>query len=111
VQQLVGALDGASAVVHWRLHRLVELGYGAFEKNVGAAIDAQEDELGFGREALPDAESLAQALGVSSWLLHVGDAGVTLRGRGQLTFGSLYGALGLAFDGFLARAAKPANPR
>ena len=111
VQQLVGALDGASAVVHWRLHRLVELGYGAFEKNVGAAIDAQEDELGFGRAALPDAESLAQALGASSWLLHVGDAGVTLRGRGQLTFGSLYGALGLALDGFLARAAKPANPR
>lgn len=111
VQQLAGALDGASAVVHWRLHKLVELGWSGFEANVAAAIDAQKDELGFGSEALPDAEALAKALGATSWLLRVGDDGVTLRGRGQLTFGSLYGALGLALDGFLARASKPANPR
>jgi hypothetical protein len=111
VQQLAANLDGASGVLHWRLHRLVELGWGAFEENVSALLDAQKDELGFGSEVLPDPEQLAKALGATSWLLRVDEAGVTLRGRGQLTFGSLYGALGLALDGFLARAGKPANPR
>ncbi|MBM3973024.1 MAG: hypothetical protein FJ301_02860 [Planctomycetes bacterium] len=111
VQQLAGALDGASGVLHWRLHKLIELGWVAVEANVAAALDAQKDELGFGSEALPDAEALAQAFGATSWLLRVGDDGVTVRGRGQMTFGSLCGVLGLALDGFLARASKPAKPR
>lgn len=94
---------GASGVVHLRAFRGVEIGWRQIETLVYPMVDAQADRLGFDSEALPDAETLANALGTTTWLWRVDDDGITLKTRGTLTFGALLAAAGALADQVLSR--------
>jgi len=97
---------GASGVLHLRWFRAADLGWRAVEQFLFPWIDQHSEELGFGSEALPEAEAMAAALGTSTVGFRVDDQGLLVRGRGTLTFGSLLaGALTLA-DLVLERAAR-----
>lgn len=102
-QQLVAGSRGASGVLHWRLFRAVEIGWRAVETMVYPQLDAQQQWIGFGSDALPDAEAMAHALGASSCCWHVGGDGIAFQVRGTLAAGSLVAALGLVADEVLAR--------
>ncbi len=96
--------QGASGVLHLRLFRAVELGWRSVETWLYPQLDAQRDELGFGREALPDAEEVARALGTSTFVYRIDGDGITLGSRGPLTLGSLLAALGAVAEEVLTRA-------
>jgi hypothetical protein len=103
-QQLVAQSRGASGVMHWRLFRAAEIGWRTVETMLYPQLDAHQDEIGFGSEALPDAETMARALGCSTSIWHVGKDGVTVQGRGIFASGSLLAAMGAVADEILARA-------
>lgn len=94
---------GASGVVHLRAFRGVEIGWRQIETLVYPLVDAQADRLGFDSDALPDAETLANALGTATWLWRVDDDGFTVESHGTLTFGALLAAGGALLDEVLAR--------
>ncbi len=103
-QQLVAQSRGASGVMHLRLFRAVEIGWRAVETSLYPMLDSQEEMIGFSSEALPDAETMAKALGCDTSIWHVGKDGVTLHGRGTFASGSLLAALGAVADEIFARA-------
>jgi hypothetical protein len=103
------ACAGAGAIVHLRGFKAVELGWRPFETWALPQIDAHADELGFGREAIPDQEAFAKALGTTTWSVTVDDAGVRGRVRGSLGFGALLAAGAQLFDELLQRATGKAN--
>jgi hypothetical protein len=107
-QQLLADSRGASGVLHCRLFRAAEIGWRAVETLVYPQLDAWQEQIGFGSDALPDAEAMAKALGASSCHWHVGRDGVTVHSRGTLAFGGLLAALGLVADDVLARAGRRA---
>ncbi len=95
---------GGSGVLHLRLFRAAELGWRSIETMVYPQLDAHKDQVGFGSEALPDAEAMAKALGTSTFVYTVDDDGITLKSHGTLTFGSLLAAFGMLGDEVLSRA-------
>jgi hypothetical protein len=98
--------EGASGVLHLRWFRAADLGWRSVEQFAFPWIDDHQEELGFGSDALPDAEAMAAALGTTTVGFRVDDQGFLVRGRGSLTFGSLL-AGGLAVvDVVLGRAAR-----
>lgn len=103
-QQLIADSRGASGVLHWRLFRAAEIGWRAVETMVYPQLDAQKEWLGFGSDALPDAEAMAHALGTSSCCWHVDGDGITFRTHGTFAAGGLFAALGFVADEVLARA-------
>jgi hypothetical protein len=96
--------EGASGVMHLRLFRAAELGWRTVEQLAYPMLDGQREEIGFGSDALPDAETLAQALGTSTFAYHVDDRGITLRSHGTFGFGGLLAAFGWLGDDVLQRA-------
>ncbi|MFY9345888.1 MAG: hypothetical protein WAT39_25575 [Planctomycetota bacterium] len=103
-QALATQSKGASGVMHLRLFRAAEIGWRTVETMAYPQLDAHQDEVGFGSDALPDSETMAKALGTSSWVWTVDDAGVTVQSRGTFTFGSLLAAFGACGDEVLGRA-------
>jgi hypothetical protein len=97
-------VHGASGALHLRLFRAAQLGWRAVEQFGFPFVDAHADEIGFGSEALPDAETVAKALGTHTVAFHVDDRGVTVRSQGTLGFGALYAGLGAALDHVLEAA-------
>jgi hypothetical protein len=102
--EMAAAGAGASGVLHLRLFRAAELGWRSVETMLYPQIDAHEQRVGFGSEALPDAEAMARAVGTSTFLYTVDEDGVTWRSRGTLTFGSLLAGFGGLADEVLSRA-------
>lgn len=97
---------GASGVLHLRWFRAADLGWRSVEQLAFPWIDQHSEELGFGSEALPEAEAMAAALGTSTVGFRVDDQGFLVRGRGSLSFGSLLaGGLAVA-ELVLGRAAR-----
>jgi hypothetical protein len=94
---------GGSGVLHVRLFRGVEIGWRTVE-TLYPLLDAHQQDVGFSSEALPDAESMAKALGTSTFVYNVDDAGITWQSRGTLAFGSLLAGLGTLADEVLSRA-------
>lgn len=103
-QDLAKASAGASGVMHWRLFRAAEIGWRTVETMAYPQIDAHRDQLGFGSEALPDAETMAKALGTTSCIYRVDDVGVSFQSHGTLTNGALLAAFGMLGDEVLGRA-------
>ena len=103
--ELAKRAAGASGVMHWRLFRAAEIGWRTVETMVYPQLDAHREQVGFGSEALPDAETMAKALGTCTSFYRVDDDGVTVQGDGTLTFGALLAAFGFAGDEVLSRAA------
>lgn len=103
-QALAHDANGASGVMHWRLFRAAEIGWRTVETMVYPQIDAHKEQLGFGSDALPDAEAMAKALGTSTCLYRVDDHGVTVQSRGTFTFGAALAAFGMLGDEVLGRA-------
>lgn len=103
-QSLAKTAAGGSGVLHMRLFRAAEVGWRTIETLVYPQLDAHKDEVGFGSEALPDAETMAKALGTSTFVWSVDDDGVTVASRGTLTFGALLAAIGALGDDVLSRA-------
>lgn len=103
--ELARTTNGASGLLHLRLFRAAELGWRGVETWLYPQIDAHSDELGFGREALPDAEETARALGTSTLVYRITDDGLTVDSRGPFTLGSLLAAFGAVADEVLLRAA------
>jgi len=99
------ATQGASGVLHLRWFRAAELGWRSVETWLYPQLDAHSDELGFGREALPDADETARALATGTLVYRIDDAGVTVDSRGPFTIGSLLAAVGALADDVLSRAA------
>jgi hypothetical protein len=102
---LAHSSQGASGLLHLRSFRAAEIGWRAVETWLYPQLDAHRDEIGFGREALPDAEETARALGTSTFVYRVDDEGVTVENRGPFTLGSLLAAVGAVADEVLSRAA------
>ena len=96
--------QGASGIRHLRLFRAAELGWRTVEQLAYPQLDAHKDEVGFGSDSLPDAETMAKALATSTFVFQVDAAGMTVRSHGTLGFGSLLAALGAAADEVLHRA-------
>ncbi len=101
---LAARADGASGVLHLRWNRAIEIGWRSVESLVYPQLDARRDELGFGSEALPDAESLAAALGTSTTIYRVDARGFTLEQHGAMTAGAGLAAFGMLADEVLRRA-------
>lgn len=95
---------GGSGVLHLRLFRGVEIGWRTVETMVYPQLDAHQQEVGFSSEALPDAESMAKALGTSTFVYNVDDDGITWKSHGTLAFGSLLAGFGALADDLLSRA-------
>ncbi|MBX3463848.1 MAG: hypothetical protein KF830_11820 [Planctomycetes bacterium] len=100
-----GLAGGASGMLHLRWSRAAELGWRAVETWGYPQLDAQRDQLGFGREVLPDADEVAAAVGAETICYRIDDDGLTLRHHGALALGSMLAALGVLADEMLARAA------
>ncbi|HEU4418655.1 MAG TPA: hypothetical protein VFT55_06925 [Planctomycetota bacterium] len=94
---------GGSGVMHLRLFRGVEIGWRTVETMVYPQLDARR-EWGISSEALPDAESMAKALGTSTFVYNVDDDGITCKSHGTLAFGSLLAGFGALADEVLSRA-------
>ncbi|MBL8755373.1 MAG: hypothetical protein JNK15_18885 [Planctomycetes bacterium] len=103
-QAAVKTAKDASGLVFLRWSRAAEIGWRTIETMAYPQLDAHKDEVGFGSEALPDAETMAKALGTSTMTWRVGDDGITLESRGTFTYGSLLALLGMGFDEVLGRA-------
>lgn len=103
-QELAQTSRGASSVLHVRWFRGVELGWRNVETLLYSLIDAHADELGFGSDALPDQETMAKALGCSSMIYRVDDAGMRCELRGPITLGGLLAGFGSLADQVLDRA-------
>ncbi|MBL8734486.1 MAG: hypothetical protein JNN13_19070 [Planctomycetes bacterium] len=103
-QQLAQASRGASSVLHVRWFRGVELGWRNVETLLYSLVDAHADEIGFGSDALPDQETLAKALGCSSLIYRVDDAGMRWEVRGPITLGTVLAGFGSLADQVLDRA-------
>ena len=95
---------GASGVMHIRSFRGVEIGWRSVETMVYPMLDAQADQLGFDSESLPDSESLAEALGTTTFVYRVDDDGVTVKTEGPMAIGALLAAFGSFGDEVLSRA-------
>ncbi len=103
-QKLAKESAGASGVVHIRSFRGVQIGWRTVETMLYPMIDAQSEELGFDSDALPDSETLAEALGTTSLIYRVDDEGVTMKSEGPMTMGALLAVFGAAADEVLSRA-------
>ncbi|MBM4059728.1 MAG: hypothetical protein FJ265_01325 [Planctomycetes bacterium] len=103
-QALAKECASTSGVLHLRLFRAAELGWRTVEQLGYPQLDNQREEVGFGSDALPDAQTLAAALGTSTLVYRVDETGILLRSHGTLGFGSLLAALGAAADEVLHRA-------
>ncbi|MBK8099696.1 MAG: hypothetical protein IPK26_21530 [Planctomycetes bacterium] len=97
---------GASGVFHLRLFRAAELGWRTVETMAYPQIDAHKDQIGIDSEALPDAETIARALGTITWAAHVDTDAVILQNHGTVAFGAILAGLGRAVDEVLARAGR-----
>ena len=103
-QTMIADSQGASGILHLRLFRAAELGWRTVEQLAYPQLDEHKDEVGFGSDSLPDAETMAKALATSTFVFQVDAAGMTVRSHGTLGFGSLLAALGAAADEVLHRA-------
>ncbi len=95
---------GASGLMFLRLSRVAEIGWRTVETMAYPQLDAHKDEVGFGSEALPDSETMAKALGTSSWFYRVDDSGITVESHGTFTYGSVLAVVGAGIDEVLSRA-------
>ncbi|MCA8964277.1 MAG: hypothetical protein KDC48_05310 [Planctomycetes bacterium] len=95
---------GANDILHVRAFRLAELGWRTVETLAYPQLDAHRDEIGFGSEALPDAETMAAALGSSTFACFVDERGITQRHRGLISIGSILATVGTLADEVLGRA-------
>ena len=102
--KLAALAGGASGVVHLRLFRAAELGWRSLETLVYPQLDAHKDEVGFGSEALPDTETMAAALGTSTFLYRVDDDGLSIENHGTFSLGALLAAFGSLGDEVFSRA-------
>lgn len=93
-----------SGVLHVRGFRGVELGWRTAETSLLPMLDARKDELGFGREVVPDGEQVAAAVGTATFAWNVGDDGVTLRSDGPGNLGAWCAVLGAWADRVLRRS-------
>lgn len=103
-QELAAHGKGASGLLHLRLFRAAEIGWRTVEAMGYPQLDAHRDEIGFGSEALPDGETIAKALGTSTFVYRVDDDGVTVQNRGTFSFGAFLAAFGTCGDELLGRA-------
>ena len=99
----------ASGVLHLRLQRAAEIGWRTVETVVYPMLDGQQERIGFGSDALPDAETIAKALGTSTFVYHVDDERVRVEGHGTLTIGALLAAMGSLGDAVMGRAGAKIN--
>ncbi len=102
--QLASECRGKSGVLHLRLFRAADLGWRTVEQLAFPLLDNHQAEIGFGSEALPDAEAMAQALGTSTFTFAVDDSGLLVKSHGTLAFGALLAAGGALADEVLKRA-------
>lgn len=103
-QKLAKESAGASGVLHIRSFRGVEIGWRTVETMLYPMIDANAEEIGFDSEMLPDSETLAEALGTTSFVYRVDDDGVTMKSQGPMTIGALLAVFGAAADEIMSRA-------
>ena len=99
-----GSTAGASGVLHLRSARGIEIGWRQVETLIYPLIDSRSEELGFDSDSLPDSDSLADALGETTWFYTVSNDGVSVRGEGTFALGTLVAALGTVGDIVLERA-------
>ncbi len=103
-QAMTKHFAGANGVLHLRAFRLAELGWRTVETLGYPQIDAHRETIGFGSEALPDAETVAEALGCSTFAQFVDERGFTQQHRGLVTIGALLAGAATLADEVLARA-------
>jgi hypothetical protein len=105
LQAAVKGSPGAAGFVHLRGFRLVQLGWRTFDSMVLSQLEGHERELGFGRDAIPDQEAFAQALGTTTWSVTVDDRGAHARAVGfPLGNAGLLAGTMFVFDDVLGRA-------
>lgn len=95
----------ASAFLHVRQGRGLELGWRLLDNYALKPLDAQQEELGFGRDALPEPEDLARGAGATTLVLTIDEQGVRMTAKGNLLLGGLLVGGGALLDELLQRAA------
>ncbi len=101
----VAMAQGSVGFVHARWFRAVERSRQLLETQLYNLVDSHADELGFDRDALPDVETLAKAVGSSTSVLRVDDAGIRFVQHGPVGLGALVAGGGLFLDELLRRSA------
>jgi hypothetical protein len=96
--------EGAMAFVHLRPGRFCERYWRTAEARLFPLIDAQQEELGFTSEDLPDQDAFAKALGSMSWSITCDDDGMRLRMRGNVGLGGVAASFAALVDDVLLRA-------
>ncbi|HEB51651.1 MAG TPA: hypothetical protein ENI87_00175 [bacterium] len=102
--RLAAAAAGQSGVLHLRSFRGIELGWRSIETMLYPLVDANEEELGFDSDALPDGDELAEALGSTTVTYKVDESGITVRTRGTYGWGAILAGVGTLCDEVLSRA-------
>lgn len=95
---------GKSGVLHLRWFRAADLGWRTVEQFGFPWLDSHRDELGFGSDALPEAEAMAQALGTNTMTFAVDATGVLFKNHGTLSYAALLAVGGTVLDEVLRRA-------
>ncbi|HEX6810482.1 MAG TPA: hypothetical protein VF384_02560 [Planctomycetota bacterium] len=103
-KELQATVAGGSGFVHMRLFRAVEIGWRTVETLAYPMLDAKKEKVGFSSEALPDTETMAKALGTSTFVYDVDDHGITWRSHGTMAFGTMFASFGAVLDELLSRA-------
>lgn len=98
------AEESAMGLVHLRPGRLCERRWGLAETWLLPQLDANQQELGFSSEDLPEPEAIAAALGTSTISVTCDDEGLRLRMRGNLGLGGVAACFCVLVDEVLARA-------
>lgn len=94
----------AAALLHLRNFRLVDVGWRPFEVHVLSQLDAHAEEIGFDRDAVPEQEDFAAALGTITIHATVDEHGARFGSRGNLSPWTAWIAAGAVLDQLLLRA-------
>ncbi len=101
--------EGAMAFVHLRPGRMCETQWKLVETWILPQIDANEMEIGFSSEDLPESEAIAKALGTITISLTCDAQGLRLRTRGNVGLGGAAASFLALVDEVLQRAIRKAN--
>lgn len=101
--------EGAMAFVHLRPGRLCQTQWKLIETWFLPQVDANEIELGFSSEDLPEPEALAKALGTITMSVTCDAQGLRLRTRGNVGLGGAAASFLALVDELMQRATGKAN--
>jgi hypothetical protein len=94
----------ATALVHIRGNKLIDLTWPMAESQLRMVLDGPGRQLGLNSDVIPQVEDVSQALGTSSLSFHVNDGGIFLKQVSNTGLGAILAGAAMFFDAVLAQA-------